>query len=87
MSQTWYMELRTFVLEYGFDNSLTDVSLFILQYGNNFIVAYSAHILQYGNNFIISSLFIVTGNNSAHMLRFIQLHSDRFSLKNQGDLH
>lgn len=50
--RTWYNELQTFFLQYGFKNSLPDASLFI--YNNNGILLY---MLVYVDDIII------TGNN------------------------
>lgn len=71
----WYMDLRSFLLESGFANSLADASLFILRAGKKTI-----YTLVYVDD------IIVTGNNSSHVLKFIELLSEHFSLKDHGDL-
>ncbi|KAL0754264.1 hypothetical protein Bca101_091932 [Brassica carinata] len=74
-SRAWYNELRTFLLQSGFTNSLADASLFI--YNNNGILLY---MLVYVDDIII------TGNSSPHITRFIASLCHRFSLKDLSDL-
>ena len=73
--RAWYNELRTFLLESGFKNSLADASLFI--FNNGGILLY---MLVYVDDIII------TGNSQQHITRFIASLSHRFSLKDLGDL-
>ncbi|CAA7024341.1 unnamed protein product [Microthlaspi erraticum] len=73
--QAWYNELRTFLLQYGFVNSLADASLFI--YNNNGVLLY---MLVYVDDIIL------TGNSQPHLDKFITSLSNRFSLKDLGTL-
>ncbi|KAL0837105.1 hypothetical protein Bca101_088995 [Brassica carinata] len=73
--RAWYNELRTFLLQSGFKNSLADASLFI--FNNGGILLY---MLVYVDDIII------TGNSQQHITRFIASLSHRFSLKDLGDL-
>ena len=73
--RAWYNELRTFLLQSGFKNSLADASLFI--YNQNNVLLY---MLVYVDDIII------TGNSPSHISRFIDSLSTRFSLKDLGDL-
>lgn len=71
----WYLELRTFLLQLGFKNSLADASLFILHLNGT-----TLYVLIYVDD------IIVTGNNSLHVQNFITNLSRRFSLKDLGAL-
>lgn len=73
--RAWYNELRTFLLQSGFKNSVADASLFI--YNNNGVLIY---MLVYVDDLII------TGNSPSHTTRFIDSLSQRFSLKDLDDL-
>ncbi|CAA7042096.1 unnamed protein product [Microthlaspi erraticum] len=73
--RAWYNELRTFLLQAGFTNSVADASLFI--YNKNGILLY---MLVYVDDIII------TGNSPPHISRFIASLSQRFSLKDLGTL-
>lgn len=50
----WYMELRSYLIEIGFSNSISDTSLFILHRGKSII-----YVLVYVDD------IIVTGNDNA----------------------
>ncbi|CAA7057458.1 unnamed protein product [Microthlaspi erraticum] len=73
--RAWYNELRMFLLQAGFTNSVVDASLFI--YNQNGILLY---MLVYVDDIII------TGNSPPHISRFIASLSQRFSLKDLGAL-
>ena len=69
------MELRTFLLESGFKNSLAYASLFILHVHN-----IKLYVLIYVDD------IIVTGNDPKRVQQFIDILSPRFSLKDLGAL-
>lgn len=73
--RTWYMELQSFLIAYGFVNSISDSYLFILnKHGNPlFVLVYVDDI-------------VITDNNSATVECFVQLLSNLFSLKDLNDL-
>ncbi|XP_019057729.1 PREDICTED: uncharacterized protein LOC109116546 [Tarenaya hassleriana] len=73
--RAWYNELRQFLISSGFKNSLADTSLFI--FCKHGIVIY---VLVYVDD------IVVTGNDTSRNQQFIQLLSDRFSVKDLGDL-
>ncbi|KAK0574940.1 hypothetical protein LWI29_031289 [Acer saccharum] len=73
--RAWYHELRQFLLTVGFKNSYTDTSLFALNSGGNLL-----YLLIYVDDIIL------TGNNSAHVDRFVDTLAQRFSLKDLGPL-
>lgn len=73
--RAWYLELRNFLLQSGFINSLADASLFVYCQGNNL-----AYVLVYVDD------IIVTGNNSEMVSGIIASLGTRFSLKDQGDI-
>lgn len=66
----WYNELRTFLLNSGFKNSLADAFLFI--YNTSGILLY---MLVYVDDIII------TGNSPSHINRFMESFSQRYLLK------
>ncbi|RVW54104.1 Retrovirus-related Pol polyprotein from transposon RE1 [Vitis vinifera] len=68
--RAWYHELRQFLLQFGFINSIADTSLFI--FNNHGTILY---LLVYVDDSII------TGNNVEAAQTFIQQLSQRFSLK------
>lgn len=70
-----YTELRGFVMQSGFKNSLADTSLFVFHEG--FVLIY---LLIYVDD------IIVTGSHSDHVRLFISSLSSRFSLKDLGPL-
>ena len=73
--RAWYNELRTFLLQSGFNNSLADASLFV--YNKNGVYLY---MLVYVDDIII------TGSSPPHIDRFITSLSQRFSIKDLGPL-
>ncbi|RVW74760.1 Retrovirus-related Pol polyprotein from transposon RE1 [Vitis vinifera] len=73
--RAWYHELRQFLLQFGFINSIADTSLFI--FNNHGTILY---LLVYVDDIII------TGNNVEAAQTFIQQLSQRFSLKDLGPL-
>ncbi|KAL1224638.1 Retrovirus-related Pol polyprotein from transposon RE1 [Cardamine amara subsp. amara] len=73
--RAWYLELRTFLIQSGFVNSLVDASLFVFHSGNTLI-----YTLFYVDDIII------TGNDSAKVQEFIEVLSRRFSLKDLDEL-
>ncbi|KAJ9672029.1 hypothetical protein PVL29_025601 [Vitis rotundifolia] len=68
--RAWYHELRQFLLQFGFINSIADTSLFI--FNNRGTILY---LLVYVDDIII------TGNTVEAAQTFIQQLSQRFSLK------
>lgn len=73
--RAWYNELRTFLLQSGFQNSVADASLFIYNRDKSLL-----YMLVYVDDIII------IGNNPAAISRFITSLSLCFSLKDLGDL-
>ncbi|GAB2303645.1 hypothetical protein Dimus_038792 [Dionaea muscipula] len=73
--RAWYTELRNFLLQVGFINSVADSSLFI--YRRDHLVLY---LLVYVDD------IIVTGSDSVALDNMIQRLSTRFSLKDLGSL-
>ncbi|KAK0573321.1 hypothetical protein LWI29_006391 [Acer saccharum] len=73
--RAWYHELRQFLLAAGFKNSYADTSLFVLNTGGTIL-----YLLIYVDDIIL------TGNNSAHVDRFVDTLAQRFSLKDLGPL-
>ncbi|GJY38367.1 retrovirus-related pol polyprotein from transposon RE2 [Tanacetum coccineum] len=74
--RAWYIELKSFLVSYGFTNSVADTSLFI----------YNAHgVIVYFLVYIDD--IIITGNNTSFIDKFVQQLHDRFALKDLGELH
>lgn len=73
--RAWYNELKQFLLQAGFINSLTDASLFIYWKQGVFL-----HMLVYVDD------LIVTGNSPTHLSKFMDSLSKRFPLKDLDDL-
>ena len=73
--RAWYNELRDFLLSNGFVNSLADASVFYFHMGDVLI-----YMLVYVDDIVF------TGNNAKAIDRFIQVLSNRFSLKDMGAL-
>ena len=73
--RAWYNELRNFLLQSGFKNSVADTSLFIYHQGKTLL-----YMLVYVDDIII------TGNDPPAISRFITSLSTRFSLNDLGDL-
>lgn len=72
---TWNRELRQFLLQSGFTDSIDDISLFI--FNNSSTIFY---LLVYVDD------LITTGNKAKAMHTFIQQLSQRFSFKDLGPL-
>ncbi|KAL1221166.1 Retrovirus-related Pol polyprotein from transposon RE2 [Cardamine amara subsp. amara] len=73
--RAWYIELKTALLAYGFQNSLADTSVFIYIHGNEVL-----YVLVYVDD------IIVTGNTNSLISSFLQALAQRFSLKDPTDL-
>ena len=73
--RAWYQELRSFLLDSGFTNSLSDASLFILKHPD-----VTLYVLVYVDD------IVVTGNQPAAVETFIQRLGARFFLKDLGSL-
>ncbi|XP_010531643.1 PREDICTED: uncharacterized protein LOC104807900 [Tarenaya hassleriana] len=73
--RAWYSELRHFLLQSGFQNSVADASLFILHMG-----PVQLFVLVYVDDLII------TGSCSTHLEKFISDLAARFFLKDLGML-
>lgn len=74
--RAWYTELRNFLLDLGFKNSLADTSLFVLHSGSHHI-----YLLVYVDNIVI------TGNTNTGIQRILSLLAERFSVKDAEDLN
>ena len=74
--RAWFVELRTFLLSLGFQNSLADTSLFILHEGNLYI-----YLLIYVDD------ILVTANTVNGIQRILTLLAERFSIKDPEDLN
>lgn len=73
--RVWYLALSAFLLQYGFQRSIVDNSLFI--YRKNGIVVY---FIVYVDDIIL------TDNNPDFLAKFVSKLADRFSLKELGPL-
>jgi hypothetical protein len=73
--RAWFHELKTFLLQSGFQNSHADTSLFVLHLGPHLV-----YLLVYVDDLII------TGDDVHLVNRFINLLAHRFSLKDLGHL-
>jgi len=71
----WFHELKTFLLQSGFQNSHTDTSLFVLHLGQHLV-----YLLVYVDDLII------TGDDVHLLNRFTNLLAHRLSLKDLGQL-
>lgn len=74
--RAWYIELRDFLLSLGFQYSLADTSLFVLNTGTQ-----TLYVLIYVDD------ILVTGNTTAGIERFLTLMAERFSIKDPEDLN
>ncbi|KFK33814.1 hypothetical protein AALP_AA5G063400 [Arabis alpina] len=74
--RAWYTELHNFLITLGFNNSLADTSLFVLQNGNTLV-----YLLVYVDDILI------TGNSTSGIQHILQLLADRFSIKDPEELH
>jgi histone deacetylase 1/2 len=73
--RAWFHELKTFLLQSGFQNSHADTSLFVLHLGKHLV-----YLLVYVDDLII------IGDDVHLVNRFINLLAHRFSLKDLGQL-
>lgn len=73
--RAWYDELKTFLLQLGFKNSVADTALFVLQQGNTLI-----YLLVYVDD------IVVTGNDKTMVEKVLTSLANRFSLKDMGEL-
>lgn len=74
--KAWYLELSSFLIQYGFINVTFDASLFI--YCHKEVVIYFLVYVDY---------LILIGNDSKEINAFVEKLSSRFSLKDLGKLH
>ncbi|KAK1416517.1 hypothetical protein QVD17_32308 [Tagetes erecta] len=75
-SRAWYMELTSFLIQFGFKKSLADASLFIFQQGKHII-----YFMVYVDDIVL------TGSHPKVLEKFISTLASRFSLKDLGMLH
>nr|CAN68480.1 hypothetical protein VITISV_007280 [Vitis vinifera] len=73
--RTWYHELCQFLVDFGFKNSHSDTSLFVLHAGTNLL-----YLLVYVDDIII------TGNSDDLVSQVVECLAQRFSLKDLGPL-
>lgn len=73
--RVWYFELQKFLLATGFYNSLSDMSLFILRVGKEFV-----YLLVYVDD------ILVTGTSTTLIQKVIDVMAARFSIKDMGNL-
>lgn len=73
--RAWYNELRTFLLQFGFQNSYADTSLFVFH-----AEGYTMYLLVYVDDLIL------TGDNATKVNHFINTLAQRFSIKDLGFL-
>ncbi|KAL9411808.1 hypothetical protein AB3S75_045417 [Citrus x aurantiifolia] len=73
--RAWYNELRTFLLQFGFQNSHADTSLFVFHNGGH-----TMYLLVYVDDLIL------TGDNTTTVNHFIAILAQRFSIKDLGFL-
>lgn len=74
--KAWYTELSSFLLAYGFTNSVSDASLFIFC-SKDVIIFF----------FVYVDDLVITGNNNEVIKDFLEQLSNRFSLKDLGNLN
>ncbi|CAA7018700.1 unnamed protein product [Microthlaspi erraticum] len=74
--RAWYQELRGFLLQLGFQNSVADTSVFVYIKGTDLV-----YTLVYVDDIVI------TGSNTTLVARFINALANLFSLKDPADLH
>ena len=74
--RAWYIELRNFLLQAGFINSVADTSLFILKKGRSFV-----YMLVYVDD------ILVTGNDNELLQYTLDAIANTFSVKDHEDLH
>lgn len=73
--RAWYSELKTFLLQSGFQNSLADTSLFIYKQQSKFV-----YVLVYVDD------ILVTGSDAGLVQQVISSLAARFSIKDMGNL-
>ena len=73
--RAWYNELRRFLLEVGFINSMSDASLFIYRHGETIM-----YLLVYVDDLIL------TGSDDMVVQNFVDQLGSRFSIKDLGNL-
>lgn len=73
--RAWYSELRSFLIQAGFQNPLSDASLFILHHQRKFI-----YVLFYVDD------ILVTGSDPMLIQRVITSLENLFSIKDMGNL-
>lgn len=73
--KAWYSELKNFLVHSGFKNSLSDTSLFILKHNGKFV-----YVLVYVDD------ILVTGSDNNLVQQVIAALSNRFSIKDMGNL-
>ncbi|XXG68216.1 hypothetical protein AAC387_Pa06g1354 [Persea americana] len=73
--RAWYHELRTFLLQFGFQNSYADTSLFVFHADGH-----TMYLLVYVDDLIL------TGDNATKVNHFIDILAQRFSIKDLGFL-
>ena len=71
--RAWYHELRTFLLQFGFQNSYAETSLFVFHADGH-----TMYLLIYVDDLIL------TGNNATKVNQFIAILAQRFSIKDLG---
>jgi len=74
--RAWYTELKTYLLTLGFQNSLADTSLFILQRGKEFV-----YLLVYVDDILIM------GSHKGSIQQVLDALAARFSIKDPEDLN
>lgn len=74
--QTWYLELKNYLVSIGFTNSVADTSLFILRRGSHFV-----YLLVYVDD------ILVTGSCSTLITQTLDTLASRFSIKEPKPLH
>ena len=71
--RAWYNELRTFLLQFGFQNSYADTSHFVFH-----AEGHTMYLLVYVDDLIL------TGDNATKVNHFISILAQRFSIKDLG---
>ena len=73
--RAWYQELKSFLLHFGFKNSLADTSLFVFNDGHHLIYL-----------FVYVDDLIITGDQPQKINEFISTLANKFSLKDLSPL-
>ena len=71
--RAWYHELKTFLLQFGFQNSYADTSLFVFHADSH-----TMYLLVYVDDLIL------IGENATKVNQFIAILAQRFSIKDLG---